>query len=267
MTRHGSGRGMRGVLDRFIGANQRASQRLERRLPHAQYSLQDEYQGVLERLLQGLDGPALVVDVGGGRHCHFARLRPAGSAARIVAVDISAEELALNQDVDERIVADATQPLPLGRGEVSVLVARAVLEHLSDTEAFIEEAGRVLEPGGHFVVLVPNRHAFSSVLNRLIPDRLAQLLLHALVPGSAGRLGFPAHYDRTTSADLRRLLSKYDMDVVEEHVTYYQASYFAFFLPLYVLCAAFESTFHRLGAARLAATILLVGRKRDAVHA
>lgn len=255
---------VRGLFDRFIRANLRVSQKLEGRLPHAQYSLQDEYERVLEQLLSTMDGPALVVDVGGGRHCHFARFRPPGSAVRIVGVDISADELALNDDVDERVVADATQALPFGEGDVKLLVARAVLEHLPDTEAFITEAGRVLEPGGYFVVLVPNRYALSSVLNRLIPDRLARVLLHALVPDSEGRLGFPAHYDRTSSNELRRLFERYDIDVVEEHLTYYQASYFGFFLPLYVICAAFESVFHRLGTTRLAATILLVGRKRPA---
>jgi ubiquinone/menaquinone biosynthesis C-methylase UbiE len=87
----------------------------------------------------------LVVDIGGGRRCLFAKHRR--SAATIVAVDISPEELSHNEDVDRRIVADATKKLPFESDSVDVVCSRSVVEHLPDVDHFLAEAHRVLRPG------------------------------------------------------------------------------------------------------------------------
>jgi len=86
------------------------------RLPHRR-NLWNEYVEFVGAKLNG-DEFELVVDVGGGRACPFARHRQSTSRAKIVATDVSWDELTYNTDVDERVVADASRSLPFADGEV-----------------------------------------------------------------------------------------------------------------------------------------------------
>ena len=61
--------------------------------------------------------------MGGGRSCRFAADRPTGVGTRIVAVDAAADELALNKEVDETIVADASRGLPFESNSVELIVS------------------------------------------------------------------------------------------------------------------------------------------------
>jgi phosphomannomutase len=80
-------------LSAFIRANQRLSARARRKLSKPGL-LAERY---LERVatLMHERRPQVVVDVGGGRSCHFAASRLTGAGTRIVAVDADADELAV----------------------------------------------------------------------------------------------------------------------------------------------------------------------------
>jgi Methyltransferase domain len=110
----------------FVESNRRAATAIERRLPSAE-PLTEDYELAVERGMNASAG--LVVDVGGGRRCVFAKHRR--SAAKIVAVDMSAQELSHNEDVDERIVADATKELPFANDSVDIVCSRSVVSPLS----------------------------------------------------------------------------------------------------------------------------------------
>lgn len=205
----------------------------------------------------------LVVDVGGGKRCQFAKYRDPRVGARIVAVDVDPAELELNDDVDEKRVADASQRLPFADGEVDLVASRSVLEHLRDVEGFVREAYRVLRPGGYTIHVFPSKYAPFSLANRALPRKLSARLVHFFVPGSKKILGFPAYYDRTYPAGMRRVLRDAGFDVVDERVTYYQAEYFAFLFPAYALNAAYELLISWLGVRNLAAAVLVVARKPE----
>jgi SAM-dependent methyltransferase len=245
---------------RFVATNVRVSRALGARLPKDE--LQSQYRESVTSLLQSLHDGGLVVDVGGGKVCHYAGHRAPGSRARIVAVDISAEELASNNDVDESRVADVTEGLPFADEEVDLITARSVLEHLRDTDAFVRHAARTLKPGGHLVIMFPGRNAPSALLNRLLPESVSRRLVHSLVPDSRGRLGFPAHYDRATLREMQRTLARHDLEPVDIQLSYWQSPYFEFFVPLYLVSLGYEYGARLLGAEALAAAILVVARKR-----
>lgn len=65
----------------------------------------------------------------------------------------------VNVDVRERfdpdVLADLNDPWPWADGHATEILARHVLEHLEDLEHAIDEAARVLEPGGRLEVVVP----------------------------------------------------------------------------------------------------------------
>lgn len=249
------------LLGSVLRANKRASRALERRLPHTHESVQRQFVDVVAGLMN--DRPGLVVvDVGGGKTCHFASRRDPALGTRIVAVDVSEEELAANDLVDEKRVADVTRELPFGDGEVDLVVSRSVVEHLPDTNAFFAHCARVLRPGGWTVHVLPSKFSPHSLLNQALPHGVSKRLLHSLFPWSRGVLGFPAYYDGCYPAELERRLEAHGFEVTDVRVDYYQSEYYSFFLPAYVVSAAYELAVRAAGARNLAAAVLVVARRR-----
>jgi ubiquinone/menaquinone biosynthesis C-methylase UbiE len=252
---------MAGAATAFLRANKRAAKRLKPYVPQARTDLHREYTRVVAEHVNALPPGATVVDVGGGRKCAFARYRNPASGVRVVAVDVSAEELALNADVDLTVVADVTERLPFGDNEVDLVVSRSVIEHLRRPQAFFDEAARVLKPGGLTIHVVPSRFAPFAIANQILSRRISSRLLRMLIPGSEGVLGFPAFYEQTYPSAFRRMLARSRLDVIELRVGYYQADYFNFFVPLFVLSAAYELIVSTLRLENLAANMLVLARK------
>ena len=246
-----------GAIRAFVESNRRASAAIERRLHHAE-PLTEVYGLAVARAMN--ESAGLVVDIGGGRRCLFAKHRR--SAATIVAVDISREELSHNEDVDRWIVADATKELPFESDSVDVVCSRSVVEHLPDVDHFLAEAHRVLRPGGLAVSLFPSKNAPYALINRALPDSVGRRLVHLVKPASKDFLGFPTHYQRCTLRAMKRALGRQGFETVETRVSYYQADYFDFLFPLYILNVAFEFVAKTTRCTPLAASVMIVARKQ-----
>jgi ubiquinone/menaquinone biosynthesis C-methylase UbiE len=250
-----------GMVRRFMRANQELSAAVADRLPHAKVNLPEAYAEAV-RLHMSASNEGLVVDVGGGRSCPFAHYRVPGSRLKIVAVDISAEELALNHDVDETRVADVAREMPFDASTVDLVTSSSVLEHVQDVDGFVGNASRVLKPGGAFIHVFSCRYAPAALLNRLLPNWLTRRILRFIIPGSEGILGFPAYYDRCYASAVRSLLDRHGLEVVELRPGYFAADYFGFFVPLFLGVASYEMVTWALDAENLAAVLLVVARKR-----
>lgn len=72
-------------------------------------------------------------------------------ATEYVGVDWANSTHSLNAD----LAADLNQPLPIASGVADSVVALSVLEHLARPEVMLEEAARILVPGGSLVLVVP----------------------------------------------------------------------------------------------------------------
>jgi SAM-dependent methyltransferase len=249
------------MLRRFLDANRRLSRRLERYLPQAREDFFGTYETIVARVMNGRSGQ-VVVDVGGGKECPFAKYRRQELGTRIIAVDISEEEIRENRDVDEARVGNIMEDLPFANGEVDMIVSRSVLEHLTSLDAFIATSARVLKSGGAFIHLFPSRFAPFAVINRALPNWMSKKLLRFLHPQSVGINGFPAFYDRCYDAALRHSLDANGFDVEECRISYYQSPYFNFFFPAYAVSAAYEVLVRSVGARNLGAYVLIVARKR-----
>ena len=245
-----------GPIRAFVESNRRASTAIERKLLLPE-PLDEVYGLVAARAMNASAG--LVVDIGGGRRCLFAKYRR--SAAEIVAVDISPEELSHNEDVDRRIVADVTKKLPFASNSVDVICSRSVVEHLPDVDRFLVEAHRVLRPGGLAVSLFPSKNAPYALIKRALPHSVGRRLLHLVKPYSKDFLGFPTYYQQCTLRAMKRALRRQGFETVETRVSYYQADYFKFLFPLYILNVAFELAAKKTRCTPLAASVLIVARK------
>lgn len=199
-----------------------------------------------------------VVDAGGGRTWHL-QSRRAGQT--IVGVDIDARELALNAVYTDRIEVDVCGAGGLGvpDGSADLVLARAVIEHLPDTPAFLRNVYRALRPGGHAVAAFANKRALPMLLNRAIPHALAERLLMALVPGTdQGLGGFRAHYGQCTPRAFRSAAERAGFAVVREEAGYYSSSYTQFCTPIHALNLVYDLTLQALDIRPLCATPVFV---------
>jgi SAM-dependent methyltransferase len=91
----------------------------------------------------------------------------------------------------DTIWADVEEPLPFDDASFDVVVAAELLEHLHDPERLLEEAKRVLRPGGTIAGSVPNSYR--------LKNRLRSLAGRAAEPN-------PLHFHRFRPRDVQALL-------------------------------------------------------------
>ena len=249
------------MLHRFLATNRKACGRIQPYLPQAKKNIFVLYEEIVARHMNARAGQ-IVVDVGGGKSCKFARYRDPASGTKIIAVDVSEEDLNHNTDVDETRVADIMRDLPFDSEEADLLVSRSVLEHLEDLDSFVVNSERVLKRQGYSIHVFPSRFAPFALINRALPNFLGKKVLHFFISGSEGIQGFPAFYDDCYYSGIKGLLERRGFDVVDTRLGYYQSPYFNFFLPLFLTSAAYEMLVRALGIKNLAAYVLVVARKR-----
>jgi ubiquinone/menaquinone biosynthesis C-methylase UbiE len=252
------------VLKAFFAANRKACRRLEAFLPQAKISIFDQYTHTVAGVVNGRPGPAVVIDVGGGKHCPFAHILNGAGKTTIIAVDISAGELKHNDDVDGKLVADIVHGLPFRSRSVDLITSRSVLEHIEDVGRFVRHASDVLKPDGYWVHLFPSKFAPFALVNQLLPKGASRALLEFVLPETKGICGFPAVYHKCYYSAIRNLLLKNGFELVDVQSSYYQSPYFDFCFPLFAVSAAYEMLVKLLGWRNLAAYLLVIARRTRA---
>lgn len=230
-------------LQRFIQANTRLSARFDSRGDVAFYL---RYDDDVATALSAMPEGGVVADVGGGRTCSFAGRVPTDHEVKIVAIDVSATELAANTTAHEKVVADVSEHLPFRDGEIDLLVSRTVLEHVPDVQSAAQEMARVLRPGGQTLHLLPCRYALFAVLARVVPFDFAKRVVHTIVPGSKGVVEFDVYYDHGHPKELERVFSAAGFSDVEVRCVWDQAAYFHAFFPLFLLVLLYQRIAARL---------------------
>jgi SAM-dependent methyltransferase len=249
------------ILRAALNWNVSLSDALERRLPtEFTRSLLYLHELSAAELMNARAGQT-VVDVGGGYLCPFAQRRRPELGTRIVALDIDEEQLKANRTADLRAVADAARALPLADRSVDLVVTRSVMEHLPDTKRFLDESFRALKPGACAIHVFPCRNAPFSLLNRLLPNAVSKWLLAALFPQWKGEVGFPAFYMNCTYREMLLRLGEAGYAIERLELRYYQAIYYKFYFPAYLLMLLYDYALWRFDARRLACQILVVARR------
>ncbi len=118
------------------------------------------YGGLFEDFLGGLPRGRLL-DVGAGTGIYFDALAP--YAVEIEALDLSEDMVATagrycqaNGLIHIHPHVGSADSLPFEDGAFDVVIALDTLHHVPDLARVLDEAARVLKPGGHFFVFEPN---------------------------------------------------------------------------------------------------------------
>lgn len=133
-----------------------------------------------------------LLDLGAGEGRYLPLWRRVNPGADIVALELSrvaSDRSARRHPHARHIVADA-QDVPLPDASVDAIVSIEVIEHVRSGVAFLDEASRLLRPGGWALISTPcgNRGSFPWVLARLSGE---------LSAGDEGGVRF-GHYDDPT---------------------------------------------------------------------
>lgn len=165
----------------------------------------DLFDSILDRL-QGLRPPARLLDLGcGGGHL----LAAAGRRGwRPLGTDLSRQACLNARRAGIPVVQAETAAIPLRDGRVEAVSLINVLDHVLDPLGTLGEAHRVLIPGGHLVIRIPNatfHRPWIRLLTSLGP-----------APRWYGWDGFPIlHVFAFTRDGLRRLANRAGFQVLE----------------------------------------------------
>jgi SAM-dependent methyltransferase len=246
------------VMRAIIEANVRLSKATERtlKLPN-DAGLYREFDDGAKTLIRALPDGAVVLDLGGGRSCVYGSAVDPPGRVRLVAVDISPDELARNGDVTETCVADVAAGLPMPDSSVDLILSRALLEHVDGVPAAIRHMARVLRPGGVAMHLVPCRYSLFGTAARLLPFGPLLRLTHKLAPWTRGSVGFPVHYDHCYPAALEREFRAAGFSEIQLRYTWACQGYFTGVYPLFLLHALYEQVVRRLRLRRLTSYALV----------
>ena len=174
--------------------------------------------------------PTTVADLGGGAN----PIVPLDVVERLgidyVVIDQSGEELDKAPAGYRKQIADLTEPGFASTEQFDIVVSRWVLEHLADPAVFHREVFRSLRPGGRALHFFPTLYALPFLANWLLPERVADPILHLTLPHRAhhGHHGKFRSYYRwcrgPSDAQIRRFTDiGYE---VEEYTGYFGNEYY-----------------------------------------
>lgn len=135
------------------------------------------------------------------------------SCRRVVGLDADLDSLRRHQSIRSRVVGDIGR-LPFSEGEFNLATANMVVEHLDEPARQFTEVNRVLARGGLFVFHTPNLRGYSTVMARLLPDRIKPGLA-TLIEGRAGHDVFKTHYRANTVEAIQKVAKVSGFEVMQ----------------------------------------------------
>jgi SAM-dependent methyltransferase len=126
-----------------------------------------------------------ILEAGCGRRCHPDTTRD----GYIVGIDTDPDGLALNDALDERIVADI-QTHPIEVESFDLIVCHDVLEHLPQPMQALDNLAAALRPGGEMRIGLPHVLSRKSLVAKLTPQWFHVFVYRRLGYELAGMPGY-----------------------------------------------------------------------------
>jgi len=206
------------------------------------YFQQDHPYRIFEREVERHLRPEFtLLDAGCGRTAPIlAKFK--GQARRLIGIDVV--EFDPNVQGLELYQSDLGE-LPVEDGSVDLVMARSVMEHVTDPARVFAEIHRVLKPGGHFIFLTANLWDYASLIARVIPNRFHPWIV-AKTEGRDEKDVFPIAYRTNT----RRAVDKWTKQAGLEQVSFtylgQYPSYFMFNGFLFLIATGYEKLISKI---------------------
>lgn len=229
----------------------------ERFYPPQFRGMYDRFSDVIHQYVQKGD---VMLDAGCGSGRVFQYRFDEGQRPRLIAgVDVTQEPRG-NGNIDAALRADLAA-LPFVDATFDIAISSHVAEHLTQPERVFGELARVLRPGGHLLVLTPNRWHYVTVASALLPHRFH--LAYNRWRGVDVHDIFPTVYRANTASRLAGLYRGAGLRVERLEQFETEPEYLAFSTPTYALGVAYERLVNRFDVLRgLRVNLLAVGQKQ-----
>jgi len=160
-----------------------------------------------------------------------------GRARRLIGVDmVPFENVASDLELHN---GDLGSMPTIQSSTIDVVMARSVMEHVTDPAAVYAEMYRVLKPGGVFIFLTANLYDYASIVARVIPNRLHPWIV-SKTEGRAEEDVFPIAYRTNTRRSVLRWSRQAGFDVERCDYLGQYPSYFMFNGFLFLLATGYE---------------------------
>jgi SAM-dependent methyltransferase len=193
-----------------------------------------------ECVSRSLNEDSVVLDAGCGSGAFF--LYPWKNRVRFLAGCDASSGVARNLNLQSGVFANLTH-LPFAGCSFDVVFSRYVLEHLDAPTIVFAEFARVLKPGGKLIVLTPSKYHYVSMLGRLSPHWIHELV--GKVRGNQAHDIFPTRFRANSKADIASLATRAGL-VVSDHITIEaRPNYLMWSLPSFLLGVLYERVVNR----------------------
>ena len=171
-----------------------------------------------------------VCEIGGGRSPLFTDKEIAELRLEYTILDISEDELAAAPSYCLKVRGDICVRDPGARsGQYDFMFSRLVAEHVSSASAMHRNIFQLLQPGGLAFHFFPTLFTPAFVVNRVLPEHVAQRLLLAFWPSRRTiHQKFPARYSKCfgPTSPMKRFIRNLGYEV-EEYRAFYGTGYLA----------------------------------------
>lgn len=137
----------------------------------------------------------------------------AGRASRLVGIEMDRDALSRHRSLQSRVIGNI-ESLPFRADSFDIVTANMVVEHVMHPEPLLEQARRILRPGGLFIFHTPNRNCVLMRAARLTPQGIKNKLI-VLLEGRREEDVFPTQYRLNTIADIRSAAERTGFEIAE----------------------------------------------------
>jgi SAM-dependent methyltransferase len=162
----------------------------------------------------------IVLDYGAGRArwyeddpCAYRRALQTikGKVQRVYGCDVDPALLG-NRSVDEHLLIQRGQPIPLPDHSVDLIVSDHTFEHLTEPGSVVAEFKRVLKRGGWICARTPNKYAYTSLPTRAVPNLLHAAVLRRVQPHRKSEDVFPTAFKINTMSEISRYFPPHEFE-------------------------------------------------------